>query len=434
MTGGTRNRLGSIFLIAALAGFIAVEFQPWLPFASIGLFGKLSLKALLEAFFEASLAGAFADWFAVSALFKDPLGIRLPHTNILAKNKDAIAEAIPRFLTGFVSMDAIKEELGKIDYAAKAAEALTGGGTREELHSLLKSRAAELLSSYGGGDDAKTAALRRFVDDVLAFAADRIDAPGAVSALLAWARKERLDQKALEAIAEYARAEIARNRRTLVAIITPIVKRNAGWQGLFIGSGTIERFLEGIQEELSDIKADKTNEFRLFLLSSLSAYAAKVAPGNPGPGQGAAPERSGLAMAFRGALAGGEFRRGFALFAAQLLSSLGEDLSGEDGRLIPTLLRAEEAVAARLAKDDPLRARLNALVASFIAGVIDRGRIVEGVTEYLAGLLRSTDERAFVERIEASVWNDLQYIRVNGSVVGGLVGLAIATVKAALGG
>jgi uncharacterized membrane-anchored protein YjiN (DUF445 family) len=91
-------------------------------------------------------------------------------------------------------------------------------------------------------------------------------------------------------------------------------------------------------------------------------------------------------------------------------------------------------LAAKLTSDEGLRASLNAMAGSLIASVIERGRVVEGVTEYLAGLLRSTDERHFVKRIEESVWNDLQYIRVNGSVVGGFVGLAIALAKAALGG
>jgi len=434
MAEGKRNRLGSIFLLAAVSGFLVVEFQPWLPLASIGLIGKLNLKALLEAFFEASLAGAFADWFAVSALFKDPLGIRLPHTNILAKNKDAIADAIPRFLTGFLSQNAINEELGRIDYASATSEALSGGGTRDELHSFIRSQAAELLAAYGGGSEEKAAALRRFVEDVLAFASDRVDAASGASAFLLWAKRERLDQRALEAIAEYARDEMGRNRHRLVAILTPIVKRNAGWQGLFIGAGTVERFLAGIQEELSDIKADKTNEFRLYLLSALSAYGAKLAPPRPDSGEGPSAERVGLGEAFRGALASEEFRRGFALLAAQLLSRLGEDLSRTDGSLIPTLERVEEALAARLSENGQMRARFNAMAALLIAGVIERGRIVEGVTKYLAGLLRSTDEREFVDRIEESVWNDLQYIRVNGSVVGGSVGLAIAAIKAALGG
>ena len=309
MADKKRNRLGTVFLAAAIIGFLAVELQPWLPLASVVLYRGLSLKALFEAFFEASLAGAFADWFAVSALFKDPLGIPLPHTNILAKNKNVIADAIPRFLTGFVSGPAIREELGKIDYASKAAEALSGGNAREELHAFLRSQASELLSAYGGaaaggtaaggtaaggtaaggtaaggtaagsGDESKAAALRRFVDDALSFASDRMDAPVELAAILGWARKERFDQRALETLVEYARDSIGRSRSKLVALLTPVVKRNAGWQGLFIGAGTIERFLAGIQEELADIKADKTNEFRLFILSSISAYASKLASG-----------------------------------------------------------------------------------------------------------------------------------------------------------
>lgn len=402
----------------------------------MALHGGLSLKGLLEAFFEASLAGAFADWFAVSALFKDPLGIPLPHTNILAKNKDAIADAVPRFLTGFVSQDAIREELAKIDFATKAAELLSGGSTRDELHSFLKSQVAGLLAAYGGGDESKAAALRRFVDEALAFASERVDASSGASALFAWARRERFDQRALEAVAERARDEIGRNRKRLVALLTPMIKRNAGWQGLFIGSGTVERFLAGIQEELSEIKADKTNEFRLFVLSSIAAYAAKLATSKPGSEAGAGPtvERRSLEKAFQDVLASEEFRGGFALFASRLLGRLGEDLSGGGGWLLPVLERAEESLAERLLSDTKLRERLDSLAASLIGGVIERGRVIEGVTEYLAGLLRSTDEAYFVARIEESVWNDLQYIRVNGAVVGGLVGLAIAAIKAILGG
>jgi uncharacterized membrane-anchored protein YjiN (DUF445 family) len=422
-----RNRLGNISLVAAIAGFLVVELQPWLPLASVGLFGGLSLKGLLEAFFEASMAGAFADWFAVTALFKDPLGIPLPHTNILAKNKDSIADAIPRFLTGFVSPAAIGEELGKIDYASLAAGALEAGGAREELHAFLRSRAAELLASYGG--EGKAAALRRFVDLVLGFAAERVDAPAEAAALLAWARKERFDERAVEALAEFARTEIGRNRARLVALITPIVKRNAGWQGLFIGSGTIERFLAGLQDELAELKADKGNELRRFVVSSITAYAAELgAEARPG----AARER--LSLAFRDALADEGFRAGFSRFAAQALARVGQDLALPDGRFIPCLERAEDALAARLAGDQELRARLNALAASLLSAVIERGKIVEGVTQYLAGLLRSTDERRFVRRIEESVWNDLQYIRLNGATVGGLVGIAITSLKAALGG
>ena len=421
---GKRNRLGGISLVVAIGGFLVVELQPWLPLASVALFGGLSLKGLLEAFFEASMAGAFADWYAVTALFKDPLGIRLPHTNIIAKNKAAIADAIPRFLTGFVNPKTIAEDLGKVDFAAKAAELLVAGGAREELHSFLRHRTAVFFAAYGGGDEDKSAALRRLVDELVAFVSERFDAPAEVAALLAWARKERLDEKAVEAVADYARLEIGRNRVRLVNILTPIIKRNAGWQGLFIGTGTVDRFLVGIQEELSAIKADKANELRRFILSSISAYADSLASDGPA--------RERLAKAVREALSGETFRHGFSLFVGQILGRLGEDLAVVDGRLIPSLRRVEDALVTRLSTDTHLHVRLNKAVAAILAVVVEKGRIIEGITEYLSELLRATDDRIFVERIAESVQDDLQYIRVNGAVVGGLVGLAIATLKAIL--
>ena len=424
MGEGKRNRLGGISLVVAIGGFLVVEFQPWLPLASVALFGGLSLKGLLEAFFEASMAGAFADWYAVTALFKDPLGIRLPHTNIIAKNKDALADAIPRFLTGFVNPKAIAGELEKVDFAAKVAEILVADGSREELHSFLRHRTAVFFTAYGGGDEDKSAALRRLVDELVGFVSERLDAPVHVAALLAWARKERLDDRAVEAVADYARLEIGRNRVRLVNILTPIIKRNAGWQGLFIGTGTVDRFLVGIQEELSAIRADKANELRRFILSSISAYADSLA--------GDGPARERLAKTVREALSGEAFRHGFSLFIGQILGRLGEDLAEVNGRLIPSLRRVEDALVARLSADTDLRARLNKITAGIIGVVVEKGRIIEGITEYLSKLLRATDDRYFVDRIAESVGNDLQYIRVNGAVVGGLVGLAIATLKALL--
>ena len=147
-----RNRIGAISLTIAAVGFLLVSFQPWLRLDSVILFSGLTLKHLLAAFFDAALVGSLADWFAVSALFRDPLGIRLPHTNILAKNKDAIAEAVPRFITLFVSDDRIAVELKRLDFAAKIEEALSGGGLRAELHEFLSSRASAFLRGYAGGE------------------------------------------------------------------------------------------------------------------------------------------------------------------------------------------------------------------------------------------------------------------------------------------
>jgi uncharacterized membrane-anchored protein YjiN (DUF445 family) len=430
MTKTSRNRLGGLSLAGAVVGFLLVELQPWLPLEAISLVGSLSLKGLLEAFFEASLAGACADWFAVSALFRDPLGVRLPHTNILAKNKDSIAAALPRFLTGFVSTEAIAKELRRVDFAGKVAEELSSAGSREGLRDFLRRRVGELLLAYGRGEDAeRAAALGRFVDQALAFASERIDAPKELGGLLAWARKEGFDERLVEGAAEYARLEIGRSRPRLVSILTPLIRRNAGWKGLFVGPATVEGFVLGIEDELAELKSDKGNELRRFVLQSLAAYSSRL---EPGASAGAA-DRNKLADSFRDALADPGFRAGFARFVSELALRLGEDLAGEDGRFIPDLERLTEAIALRLRSDEELRSRFNSAASALALGVVERGRVVEGVTEYLAGLLKATDERVFVERIEEAVWNDLQFIRLNGAVVGGFVGLVIAVAKAAFG-
>jgi uncharacterized membrane-anchored protein YjiN (DUF445 family) len=330
---------------------------------------------------------------------------------------------------GFLSTEAMAAEFRKVDFAGKAAEALSSGGTRDALHGFLKLRAAELLLAYGGRDEGKSAALRRFTDEILDFASKRVDAPGELAGILAWAREGRYDERALEAIAEYARLEIGRNRTKIVALVTPIVKKSAGWKGLFINTGTIDGFVTGIEDELSEIRSDKSNDARRFILSSIADYAAKLKASAPG-----SSERDRVEPAFREALADPSFREGFAAFVQSTLSRLGEDMGSETGTFLPDLVRVEDGVAAKLASDEEVRSRFNAMAGTLAASVIERGHLIEGASGYVANLLRSTDDAYFVGKIEESVWGDLQYIRLNGAVVGGLVGLLLALGKAALGG
>ena len=421
-----RNRIGTYSLLAALVGFFFVSFQPWLPLTSLVVVPGLSLKRLLQAFFDASLVGSLADWFAVSALFRDPLGLRLPHTNILAKNKDAIAEAVPRFLTGFVTDERISEELARADFARRIGAALESGGLREEFHDFLRVRLSAWLSGFRGGEGPKRASLDGFVADLCSFVADTLDPAPAFAGFLRWARRESFDERVIAAAAELLRSEIGRNRVRLAAAITPIVKRNAGWRGLFIGRGTMEELLLGVEEELAEISADRSHQLRAFLVASLSRYADTLADAGPD----VSGERETFAKGVRDALLDPGFRKGLADFTADILGRLGLDLGSDTGRFIEGLKRVEGGLARRLAADAELRARFNKELGKLASSLIIRGRLVDGLSTYVAGLLKATDPREFVGKVEDAVWNDLQYIRVNGAVVGGLVGLALSFLSA----
>jgi uncharacterized membrane-anchored protein YjiN (DUF445 family) len=421
-----RNRIGAVSLSIAAAGFLLVSFQPWLRLDSIILIPGLTLKHLLAAFFDAALVGSLADWFAVSALFRDPLGVKLPHTNILAKNKDSIAEAVPRFITLFVSDDRIAVELKRLDFGTKIEEALSGGGLRAELREFLRSRTSAFLRSYAGGESPRSEGLRNSVAKLADFAAQRMDPAASFAGILRWARQERFDERLIESLADLLRTEIGRNRYKLAASITPIVKRNAGWQGLFIGRGTIEGLLRGVEDELGELRSDRRHELRLFVVSSIERYAAQLAGDAPDP----TDERGRFSTMVREALHDPGFLRGLSDSLAGLLSSLGEDLARPESGLIDGLGRIEDSFVARLGDDAEFRSRFNATLADIAAALIKRSHIVESLTDYITGLLKATDSKEFVGRVEDAVWNDLQYIRVNGAVVGGIVGLALALIGA----
>lgn len=420
-----RNHLGTISLVTAAAGYLAVTLQPWLPSDALVLLPGLGLKRLLTSFFEASLVGALADWFAVSALFTNPLGIKLPHTDILARHKDSLAEAVPRFLTSFVTPERITAELTRIDFAGKAVELLASGRVGESAGAFLRTRAPAYLKTLVESLRASPEGIEEVVRDGTAFILDEMDTATAFSGLLRRALRERAEERLLTVAAGYLGREIERNRTGLVSVIKPVIQRNAGLAGLFIGKGTIERMLSGVQEELGRIQTDPDHPARAFVTGAIEGYAARLA----GEGDESGVTRERFVSALRRELDSPAFRRSAGLLVGDLFERLGADLGREDGRSARLVERLGEAVERRLAGDAELRDRLNRGVAAVVIGIIERTHLVANLTDYLAGLLKATDEREFVRRVEGAVWNDLQYIRVNGAVVGGLVGVVLAFVR-----
>jgi len=423
-----RNRIGILSLGVAAAGFLLVTLQPWIPLDRLMLFSGLSLKRLLTSFFDASLVGALADWFAVTALFTNPLGVKLPHTDILAKNKDSIADAVPRFLAGFLSEEKISTELARVDFGAKIAELLGRPDVREEIHGFLRDRLVSLLPD---GDSPREEGENRFsilVDRVFSFLAEKTDPAAILVGLIQWARRENLHETVISRAAELLRKTVDGSRDRLVSILTPMIKRNSGWQGLFVGRRVVERLIDGIKEELGRIQGEPDHEIRRLLSSSFASYAAKLS----GEGPGQTGERARLGLKLREVLTDKSLRSHFARFLEVILERLRNDLSRPDSLTLQGVERLEQEIQARLSDDDGLRLRFNREISRLITAFITRSRLIEGVSGYLASLLRATNEREFVNRIEDAVWNDLQYIRVNGAVVGGLVGLVLALVSAFL--
>lgn len=316
------NRWGSVFLVGAAAGFLFFLLQPWWTAGDVRFF---------RAFFEASLVGALADWFAVTALFKRPLGLPLPHTDILVRRKDQLVEALPRFLGAFLEPGRLEPVLRQVDWAAILVDHL------------------------------EPPVLDRIFEEGLETLWDTPD-------------REAWEQRAIGLGADLLHRELSRHKEALVDPVTALVKRNAGWKGLFVSRDTVDEAVEGFLEELRAVRDDPRHGLRRYLSAA--------------------------------------FHEAWPRMADQLKPS-----------------KWTAATWTKLADDPTFRARFNHRAAEVAVTLWNRTGASEALTAGLRYLLAQTDARSLAVRIEAAVGNDLQYIRVNGALVGGLAGLGLEALR-----
>ncbi len=185
-----------------------------------------------------------------------------------------------------------------------------------------------------------------------------------------------------------------------------------------------------MQNELAQIRSNRNHELRRFLDTALDGYAARLAGAAPDPGG----DRGRFRAWVRDVIDDEKFQASSVQFAANLIARLDVDIARPQSRFIEVLERIERALEDRLGGNTEFRLGFNRGIANLISGAIVKSRLIESTTGYLATLLKSTDEREFVRRIEDAVGNDLQYIRLNGAVVGGCVGLLLSLLAALVRG
>jgi uncharacterized membrane-anchored protein YjiN (DUF445 family) len=370
----------------------------------------------VRAFAEAAMIGALADWFAVTALFRHPLGIPIPHTAIVPRKKERIADTLGRFLqTNFLVPEVVGSRLERLDLAGAIGRRLAmpreGGG---RLRAGLLAVARQLLSAL---DDApvsnalRQSAERRLRDlDVATLLAQLIDSAieggrhGAlVDALLRWLARALAENES------YIRAE---------------VRERAGWFARMAGldEEISDRIIAALRKLLGDMAADPAHPMRMKVTESLTGIAFDL--------RHDAETRARVEAVRDEILAHPAVADRLDGLWTGLKASLLKAVEAPDGLRSGGLGTALEGLGRRLTEDEELREVIN--------GHARRGvmALVEGYGEEIVSLVSDTvrgwDTEMVVNRLEGIVGRDLQYIRINGTLVGGLAGLVIYALAEAL--
>jgi uncharacterized membrane-anchored protein YjiN (DUF445 family) len=364
---------------------------------------------------EASMVGALADWFAVTALFRHPMGLPIPHTAIIPRKKDQIGASLGTFVQeNFLTRAVVEEKLTTIDVPGRLGDFLAAPGRAERLAgdaSAALSALTDLLR-----DEDLQPAVAGLVDRKLHGTPAAPILARVLELVIDGDRHQEVLSVALRGLARF----LEENR---VVFRAQLGDASPAWVPDWVDDRVFTRAFNGVQQFLEEVGADPQHELRRAYEARLRAYihALRTDPSTAGRVEELKKDllehpavRQWSASLWTNA------KNAVLTAAADPESELRARVTGMIGDL------------ARLLQTDPKVRELVQRHAHTVAGYL-----VERFSGDVADLVGSTVQRWDTEetshRIELQVGRDLQWIRVNGTVVGGLAGLVIYTVAQLIG-
>ena len=369
------------------------------------------------AFTEAAMVGGLADWFAVTALFRRPLGLPIPHTAIIPENKDRIAETMAAFLRdNFLTPIVIARRMRSYNIAAATggylADPAPGGQSR------LRAGAANLFGDVLESLDKEQ--LGGMVKSGLRSQLEKLDVAPLLGQLLTAAIADQRHLPVIEGFIRRAALTIEDNEDLVRAIIHDRANGILRWTGL--DEKLASAVLDGLYKLLAETLVMPDHPLRGRIIEGLDQLAHDLLHD---PAMQARVQRLKAEVLANPAMGGwldGMWER-LRLQMLRAARDPGQVLSGQLGASIGEF-------GSALKSDAHLQTIVNRFARRTAVGAATRygDEIVRLVSE----TVRRWDARTVTDRIEAAVGRDLQFIRVNGTLVGGLVGVALHAVNALL--
>ncbi|MEZ2391998.1 DUF445 domain-containing protein [bacterium RCC_150] len=389
----------SLLIVMAVVFTVAFALQkqyPWLEY--------------VRATAEGGMVGALADWFAVTALFKYPMGLKIPHTAIIPRRKDQIGASLGEFVeTNFLSEQVVQEKLASVDIARKAGTWLSSPGGPERV---AKEGSALIRGAFTIlNDDDVQAVIESMVRKHLLTPPWGPPVGRMAERLFAEGHHHNLVDLLVDRAADWVEANHSAVNR-LVSDRSPL------WVPSFVDDIVGDRVYNEISKFVRAVQQDPDHQVR----RSIDAYLADLAQDLQND-----PVMIARAEVIKAQILGDpEIRELASRVWGTIKNALLTAVDDPDSELTQRFKNAVWDFGARLVKDDELAGKINAWIGDAAGYLVKtyRSDIAAVITETVA----RWDAEETSQKIELQVGKDLQYIRINGTVVGGLAGLAIFAV------
>lgn len=370
----------------------------------------------VRAFAEAAMVGGLADWFAVTALFRHPLGVPIPHTAIIPRNKDRIGDTLASFLrTNFLTPQVVSRRMGRLDVAGAAGRLLatpTEGDLRlRRGASRLIADVLDALNDERLGGMAKAAISQRISAMKLA---------PMLGQLLTAAMKENRHQAVMDSFIRWLAHVLEENQALIHQLVHERANTIVRWTGL--DETLANAIINGLDKMLQEAAEDPGHRLRVKVEEGLMTLAFDLQHDE---------EMQARIDRIRDELvANPAMQRWLDGLWQQLRESLLRAARDPDAAMAGKLGEALRQIGVTLRDDAALKSLVNRFVRRVAAG--SAARYGDSIVKLVSETVRGWDAQTVTDRLENAVGRDLQYIRINGTLVGGLVGVTIHAVDVLL--
>lgn len=361
----------------------------------------------LQAGAEAAMIGALADWFAVTALFRHPVGIPIPHTAIIPTRKDQMGATLGEFVgTHFLTDDVVREKVAGAEVTRRAGQWLAEPDHAERVAGELGRALRGLIAVL---DDDQ---MRTMIERVIADRVERTEVSPALGHLLGQVVADGAHSGIVDVLADRTYAWVVSNRRAIIEVVT---KQAPTWTPKFVDGVVGDKIHLELVRFLAAIRDDPAHDVRLAIDRMLVQFADDL---RSNPSTRERVERAKVDMYDHP-----DVQRSVGRIwetAQRVVLEAADDPQSE------LRVRAAGALAQlgqTLAADPDLQDKLDGWITDTVVALVADYKVE--LTSVITDTVQRWDGPQTAERIELAVGRDLQFIRINGTVVGALAGLAI---------
>ena len=367
--------------------------------------------AWLHAFSEAGMVGALADWFAVVALFRHPMGIPIPHTAIIPNRKNDLGESLSKFVAEhFLDPSVVRRKLESVNLAEFVVVWLQSKKGRRSVEDLV---ATVLRWALGALNEVR---VRRFLSRLSGRQLAKINLAPLLGNTIEWLVKGQRHQEILTQVLRYTIVVLHDNRDV---IREKVQQESPWWVPGFVDDRIMKKMLERVETSLLEMTLDPDHDLR----EQFNKWAQKLAHDLQH-----SPHHQRWGEDFKQQLVDNDELQDY-LYGlwSELARSIEKDIDRPESSIKQQVGDWLSNVAEELDDDPDMQVWLNDWLTEAITVIVARNSAQ--ISSLISHTVKSWDGHDTSRRIELAIGRDPQFIRINGTLVGGLVGLVIYAIK-----